>query len=54
MKDTSNNQEKKNLEKVCFSENIIACFACGAKLNNNINVCPYCGTKLDNKDIVPK
>lgn len=53
MKDTSNNQEKKNLEKVCFSENI-ACFACGAKLNNNINVCPYCGTKLDNKDIVPK
>ena len=51
-KEAKNNNvvSKKAEEKFYYSDETIACFACGGKIDPNTKVCPYCGIKIIDND----
>jgi len=36
----------KDGEKILYSTNRLACFACGEKIEKGTKVCPYCKTSI--------
>jgi hypothetical protein len=38
--------QKRNEEKILYSDNKKVCFACGEQIEKNTNICPYCQTEI--------
>ncbi|MHA1658842.1 MAG: hypothetical protein ACTSUT_06940 [Promethearchaeota archaeon] len=41
-------------EKILYGEDLLVCFACGAKIKKNTNICPYCKTKQNKRNSVSR